>query len=169
MERRRGQPLGSESTHDRSGVRYDKIEGPPRRPWSFWPKPVQKVISYRAGLNFDLNKNRQGDLVELSGAHGTKSERASRDSRPSTAFASRTSLETGSRNASRSHERDRSADLGSQSQLPKLFSRAKEVKPRTRARLDLADEGSASPTDRSPQFVPESSPGRVDRQAVLDM
>jgi hypothetical protein len=170
LERHRGQPLGSDSPPDRSAVRYDKIEGPPRRPWRFWPQPTPKVVSHRAGLNFDLNKNRRGDLLELSEAYkGTKSQRGSRDSRPSSAFASRTSLET-SPKPGRKKERE-PGDSGLHSTLPKIFSRAKEVRPRGDGdgRLDLASNGASSPTDQAPQLYNESNPGRDDRPAVLDM
>jgi hypothetical protein len=168
LERHRGQHLGLDSVPDRSGVRYDKIEGPPRRPWRFWPHPTPKVVSHRAGLNFDLNKNRRGDLLELSEAYkGTNGQRGSRDSRPSSAFASRSSIET---TPKLGRKKDREpGDPRLHSPLPKIFSRAKEVKPRGDARLDLAENGASSPLDHSPQIYNESSPGRDDRLAVLDM
>ncbi|KAG8839431.1 hypothetical protein FRC18_010911 [Serendipita sp. 400] len=56
-------------------VRYDKIEGPPRpeRKFFFFPKrPTTVVKSYRPGLNFDLDKGRRGDLLELSENNGSK-------------------------------------------------------------------------------------------------
>jgi len=167
VERHRGQPLLPDSSPDRSGVRYDKIEGPPRRPWRFWPQPTPKVVSHRAGLNFDLNKNRRGDLLELSEAHkGSKNQQGPRDS-PSSAFASRTSIETTPK-LGRKKERE-PGDSGLHSSLPKFFSRAKEVKPRGEARLNLAENRASSPSDQSPQLYNGSSPGRDDRPAVLDM
>lgn len=46
-------------------VLYDRIGGPPRKPGGIF-SPSKKVTSYRPGLNFDLIKNRTGDLVELT-------------------------------------------------------------------------------------------------------
>jgi len=46
-------------------IQYDRIGGPPQKPGGFF-SAAKKVTSYRPGLNFDLVKNRTGDLVELS-------------------------------------------------------------------------------------------------------
>lgn len=55
------------SSPERQAVRYDKIEGPPRKGFNPFASTT-RVVSYKPGLNFDLVQNRRGDFVELSEA-----------------------------------------------------------------------------------------------------
>jgi hypothetical protein len=161
-------PSTQNSSHERSRVRYDKIEGPPRKPHHFMSRA--KVVSYRPGLNFDLDKGRTGDLVELNEtARQSKAQQGAREPTTITtnsnttsgnsAFASRTSLESSGRQAKR-------VDWGGIAQeatgsVSHLFSRPKEIKPQRGGggdRFDLAEDGNDTPPS------PQNPPSREDQR-----
>lgn len=149
--RRYMEPL--DSVPDRNGVRYDKIEGPPRKFFSPFASAT-RVVSYKPGLNFDLVQNRRGDFVELS-----ESNKKISKSQPSTTsgsgsgFLSRTSLESNTKRSKKAN--NDTPRLGSDVQpgasITSFFSRAKEVKPQEgNVRIDLADDGASSSVQDNP-------------------
>jgi hypothetical protein len=127
---------------DRTAFRYGKIEGPPRKPRTFLARSTAKVVSYRPGLNFDLDKGRRGDLLELSESSKlTRSKGSSNEPsvESASAFVSKISLDS---SANHSKKLEHHSEPGTSNPITSLFSRAKEVKPqRGEARLDLADPG----------------------------
>lgn len=159
---------------DRTAFRYGKIEGPPRKPHGFLARSAPKVVSYRPGLNFDLDKGRRGDLLELSETSKLTKTPPGR-SEPSTstensAFASKTSFDSRRSGALEHH-----SEPGISYPISSLFSRAKEVKPqRGEARLDLAEAGHSGRPSPSNSDVGEhyqDHPPRLSggRRPVLDM
>ncbi|PVG02414.1 hypothetical protein CPB86DRAFT_780355 [Serendipita vermifera] len=154
---------------ERSRVRYDKIEGPPRKPHTFMSRA--KVVSYRPGLNFDLDKGRTGDLVELTetaklnkphptAKEATSSTTISNTTSGNSAFASRTSIESSSKHTSRRVDWGGIAQEASGS-MTHLFSRPKEVKPQKGGdRLDLAEDGNRTPPS------PQNPPHREDQRNI---
>lgn len=167
----------STAASERTGFPYGKIEGPPRKPRTFLARSAAKVVSYRPGLNFDLDKGRRGDLLELSETSKlTKSQPSSNensiDARSSSAFTSKTSLD---------RRQEHHSEPGISYPISSLFSRAKEVKPqRGEARLDLADPGgttisgrpSISNSDTGEHHQdqpPRLSGGRRPGPGILDM
>jgi len=137
---------------DRPTVRYGKIEGPPRKPLAFISRSTAKVVSYRPGLNFDLDKGRRGDLLELNESSKlTKSRTSNEPSVESTSgFVSKTSFDASVMHHSK--KLDHHSEPGTSNPITSLFSRAKEVKPmRSDTRLDLTDPGEGSrPLGASP-------------------
>jgi len=102
-------------------VRYDRIEGPPRKSGGFFTT-TKKVTSYRPGLNFDLVKSRTGDLVELSppSQNRTQSTWGSVSSLVSKVYTPPTTR----------HESNPQTQLGHHptSSLSSIFTRPKEVR-----------------------------------------
>lgn len=111
-------------------VLYDRIGGPPQKQGGIF-SPSKKVTSYRPGLNFDLIKNRTGDLVELT----PPSQNQTR-TRISWGFGSVSSLVSKVRTSSTTarHEDHPQTQLGhdttstSNSALSSIFTRPKEVR-----------------------------------------
>ncbi len=107
-------------------VLYDRIGGPPRKQGGIF-SPSRKVTSYRPGLNFDLIKNRTGDLVELT----PPSQNQTR-TRISWGFVSVSSLVSKVRTSSTTtrHEDYPQKQLGhdTTSTLSSIFTRPKEVR-----------------------------------------
>ena len=102
-------------------IRYDPIEGPRRKPGRFLPA-AKKVTSYRPGLNFDLVKNRTGDLVELSSPPS--------QTRTQSAWGSVSSLVSKVRTPSTTRLEDPQKQLGHHTtpSLSSIFTRPKEVR-----------------------------------------
>ena len=111
-------------------VLYDRIGGPPRKQGGIF-SPSKKVTSYRPGLNFDLIKNRTGDLVEL-----TPPSQDQTRTQVSWGFVSVSSLVGKVRTSSTTvrHEDYPQKQLGhdttstSNSALSSIFTRPKEVR-----------------------------------------
>jgi hypothetical protein len=155
-------------TSDRSAFHYGKIEGPPRKPRPFFARSKAKVVSYRPGLNFDLDKGRRGDLLELS--ESTKLTRSKASSNePSvestSAYVSKISLDS---SVNYSKKLEHHSEPGTSHPITSLFSRAKEVKPqRGDARLDLTESeeephvsGGPSPSYSDGGGHPQEAPPR---------
>jgi hypothetical protein len=183
------QRIHAESTQqsvasDRTGFRYGKIEGPPRKPRTFLARSTAKVVSYRPGLNFDLDKDRRGDLLELNESSKLTRSRGS-SIEPSvespSPHVSKISLDS---SANHSKRLEHHSEPGSSHHITSLFSRAKEVKPqRGDARLDLTEpelreeprrSGGPSPSnsdmgDHHQGSLPRFSGGRKPGPGILDM
>lgn len=135
-----------------SSIQYNRIEGPSRKPGGLF-SATKRVTSYRPGLNFDLVKNRTGDLVELSqnqpGTQSTwsvsslaskargdlvesrpSSQNQTRHTRTQSAWGSVSSLVSKVRSPSTRHENDPQKQLGhhATSSLSNIFTRPKEVR-----------------------------------------
>ena len=151
--------LNPDSAHNR--VRYGRIEGPPRkerRISEFFQPSASKIKSYRPGLNFDLDKGRRGDLIELS--ESTKALNRRLDSSTSRLPSSnsdsttRVSMEssvklTKKKNDAPKVSSEPIAATQSSSTKSNIFSRPKEVKHhKGDTRLDLAEDG-PEPTPRA--------------------
>lgn len=110
-------------------VLYDRIGGPPRKPGGLF-SPSKKVTSYRPGLNFDLIKNRTGDLVELTPPSQNQNQIRAQSS---WGFVSVSSIVDKVRVSSTiaRHENDPQRQLGhdTTSSLSSIFTRPKEVRP----------------------------------------
>jgi hypothetical protein len=111
------QRRGEESTQ------YDRIEGPPRKTGGFFAA-AKRVTSYRPGLNFDLVKNRTGDLVELSPPSQNQDQ-----ARTQSTWESVSSLVSSRvRTPSTRHEPQKRLGHDTKSSLSSIFTRPKEVR-----------------------------------------
>lgn len=167
---------------DRTGFRYGKIEGPPRKPRTFLPRSKAKVVSHRPGLNFDLDTGKRGDSLELSESSKlTRSKGSSIEPSIESAspFVSKISLDS---NANHSKRLEHHSEPGTSYPITSLFSRAKEVKPqRGEARLDLTEDGEEPRRSEGPSpsnsdigdhhqgTLPHFSGGRRPGPGILDM
>ena len=167
---------------DRTGFRYGKIEGPPRKPRTFLGRSTAKVVSHRPGLNFDLAKDRRGDSLELSESSKlTRSKGSSIEPSVESAspYVSKISLDS---SANHSRRLEHHSEPGTSHPITSLFSRAKEVKPhRGEARLDLTEDGeeprrSGGPSpsnsdmgDHHQGTLPRFSGGRRPGPGILNM
>ncbi|CCA77739.1 hypothetical protein PIIN_02961 [Serendipita indica DSM 11827] len=163
--------LNPDSAHNR--VRYGRIEGPPRKErtfFSYFQPSASKIKSYRPGLNFDLDKGRRGDLLELSESTKALNKRldSSTSRLPSSHSGSgtttRVSMESSVKLAKKKDVPKVLSDPNvsatqSSTSLSNLFSRPKEVKHHKRdTRLDLAEDG----PDPAPRASRDTSRGFQD-------
>lgn len=110
-------------------VLYDRIGGSPRKPGGIFA-PSKKVTSYRPGLNFDLIKNRTGDLVELTPPSQNQNQSRRQGSWGLVSVSSIVGKVRASSTTTR-HENDPQKQLGhdTTSTLSSIFTRPKEVRP----------------------------------------